>query len=295
MKYLTWLFTGLSLGSLAGGLLTACTPAILGIQTTGSSTDSDRPDPSVQFTQEVTAVEPLISPELEALTQTTQNNSIFSDPYAQTAITTQLPQVNPLEIYDEFAIATTPTLAALNEYIYEQFIQKGYAGVVDTNTIPTNIAIQQFCQQSTLATITIDRAMTASEIEQCQASDRQPVGLAIGRDALILAVNQQANFVRGVTLGDLSTILTRSHWSEVNPDWPKEPLIRGLIGPESADVTLLANTFLAGNTLSLLKSRNTIFYHDTTPLIQALSITPYSAGIMSYSEYQRSPSTVRAV
>lgn len=280
---------GVSLLAGCGGLSQGATSA--GDADEASATLADV-DPYVAFTQAVTAVEPLIDPNLEAITADTLSRS---DPSlnAQTAI--QLPEVTPLEVRDDLVMVTSPELLSLNESLYQRFVQSGYSGVMDLNAMNASTAIQRFCQPQGIDLLTINRPMTPAEMASCQAAGRQPVSFPLGKDALLLVVNQPDTFVRRVTLETLRAILTRETWSAVNANWPNEPIERGLIGPDSAAIALLAETLFAANTTPLLNAPNTTLYDYAEPMAQALSLTPYSVGVVNYSTYQQLPQIFRAV
>lgn len=262
----------------------------------GDSADADAArtaaDPYVAFTQAVSAVEPLIDPGLESLT-TADQQALAGDPTSQAAV--QLPAITPLEVDRNFGVVTAPELLSLNEHVYRRFIQSGYSGVMDLNAMDVRTAIQQFCQSGGADLLTINRPMTAAERASCEATGKQPMSFALARDALVLVVNQDDEFVRGVTTEKLKQILTRETWSAVDASWPDTPIERGLIGPDSAAIALLAETLFANNPTPLLNIPNTTFYDYAEPMAQALNLTPHSVGVVNYSIFQQLPQIFRAV
>ena len=275
-----------SLALMVGGV-SACS-SLLTIDCTDVAVD----DPYVAFTNAVTAVEPLIDPNLDAI----------ADPQAarigtatQSAQIIRLPSVAPLEVAEDITVSTSPELLSLNETLYQRFVQAGYSGVKDLNTMAASTAIQRFCEQPEVNLLTISRQMTPAEVSRCRANGRQPVEFPIGRDALLIIVNGQDRFVRGVTLDKLGAMLTRNRWSDLDAAWPSETITRGLIGPDSTAVTMLTQTLFDTNSAPLLNAPNTTFYDYPEPMIQALNITPYSLGVINYSTYQRLSQNVRVV
>lgn len=254
--------------------------------------DADSEDPYVAFTSAVTDVEPLIDPNFDALddSQLTSANTRSDITDAQ-----RLPTVTPLRISQNLAVVTSPELLPLNETLYQRFIQAGYSGVMDIDAMTASRAVQQFCQQPEVNLLTISRAMTPVELSQCRAAGRDPTEFPVARDALLVVVNPQDRFVSGVTLSKLQSMLTRDNWQAVDPSWPDAPIERGLIGPDSAGIALLADTLFAADSTSLLNAPKTTFYGYPEPMIQALNVTPYSLGIINYSTYQRLAQNFRAV
>ena len=276
-----WLF--MVLAGLMGGL-TACTAQ-------SDTADGDRTDPYVQFTQVVTAVEPLVSPELDALARS-QREVFGQSSISQNRVS--LPNVVPLEVEGNLAIATSPELLPLNEQMYERFIQGGYQGIMDINAVSSSKAIRQFCQQNASGILTINRPMTPEEMASCQAQNRSPVGLPFGKDALVLVVNSQNEFLSGVTLGTLRAILTQNTWSSLKVGWPQRPIVRHLIGPDSDTVNVLATTLFEG-TNAIAPTDNTKYFDYAEPMIQSLSTTSDGVGILSYSTFRRSSSVFKSI
>ncbi|MEM9089588.1 MAG: substrate-binding domain-containing protein [Cyanobacteria bacterium P01_F01_bin.53] len=267
-------------------LLTACSRLSL-----TESTEASTSDPYVAFTEAVTAVEPLLDPNLDELASSNPRGiSIVNGQFER-----RLPPLTPLAVEGNLTLVTSPDLLPLNEALYQRFIQEGYSGVMDINAMTASAAIQQFCQQSHTHLLTVNREMTPAEAADCRAKGRTPIRFAIGKDALVLVVNPQDTFVRGVTLAKLKTIFTANTWSSVESTWPTEPINRALIGPDSAAIALLAKTLFANNPDTLLKAPNTTVYDYPEPLTQALSLTPYSMGIVNYSTYQQLSKGFRAV
>lgn len=269
------------------GLLTACNSLPL-----HDRTILDADDPYVAFTNAVTAVEPLIDPNLEAISDPP---AVALDAATEASNDRRLPTVIPLEVTENISVATSPELLPLNETLYQRFIQSGYGGVMDINAMTASRAIQQFCQQSELNLLSISRTMTATEISQCRAEGREPVEFPIAKDALLIVVNPQDRFVRGVTLDKLQAMLTRDNWQAIDPTWPETPIERGVIGPDSASVTLLAETLFSADPSPVINASQTTFYDYPEPMIQALNLTPYSLGVINYSTYQQLAQNFHAV
>lgn len=281
--------------TLAGlmGSLTACTTGPVARFAPSQTADGDRTDPYVQFTQAVTAVEPLVSPELEAIARSQTVSG--GNPVSQNSV--PLPTVVPLMVEGNVAIATSPQLLPLNELMYERFVQGGYQGLMNINAVPSSQAIRQFCQpgqQHTPGILTISRPMTEAEITACQAQSRSPVGIAIGKDALVLVVHAQNEFLEGITLGHLNAILTQNSWSSIRSNWPQQPIVRYLMGPDSDTVRVLA-THLFDGTNAIATTENTKYFEHTEPMIQALGNTPDGVGIFSYATVRRSPSVFKTL
>jgi phosphate transport system substrate-binding protein len=80
------------------------------------------------------------------------------------------------------------------------------------------------------------RPILKSEIQSCQAAGVQYMELPVAFDALTVAVSPRNTWVNSLTVDDLKRIWEPAaqgrivRWSDVNPRWPREPLV--LFGPD---------------------------------------------------------------
>ncbi len=250
--------------------------------------NNNTPDPSTQFIEAATFLEPISDPITTALkTQT--------PPPINPQSTIALPPVNPLTVSGNLVITTSPNIDPLNQLIYQRFVEQGYGGIIQFNQTNVDQAIQLFCQDKTNDLLAITRALQNQEIATCTANGRQPIEFPVGQNSFVIVVNPADTFVKRVTLSDLTAILTVENWSDVNPNWPKKPIQRFLIGPESAALDLIAERVFEGRLQPILNASNTRFYQFTEPLIQALSTTAYGVGLFNYRDYQRAAQSFRAI
>ncbi|MEM9266541.1 MAG: substrate-binding domain-containing protein [Cyanobacteria bacterium P01_F01_bin.13] len=264
------------------GLVTSCG------QPAASQSEDNPNNPYAQFRQAVNEVEPLIDPSLESLTTSRFQQET---PGVKSSIT--LPEDAPLAIQEDLTLISAPTMQPFNEQMYQRLIQAGYSGVLDINALRAGAAIQQFCQDPSIDFLTVNRAMTKVEIEACKG--RQPLGLMIGKDPLLLVVNEENDFARGIDLEKLKVVLTGNMWSEVDPSWPNTPIERAMIGPNSSTVALLGQTLFPEDASVLLKAPSTEFYDYPEPMVQSLSNLPNALAFVNASIYKRFTQTFRVL
>ena len=251
------------------------------------TTNEDRDDPYGRFIQSINSLEP-------QLANSPIENQFISRQKTKNKNAVQLPQIKPLEVEGNIAIAGAGTIEPLNELMYERFVQQGYAGIIDLNSIGTNSAIELFCQQKDFDLVTITRTLKNSEIAACTAKGIQPIGFKIGKNALMIVVNHQDTFVRKVTMSQVGAILTSEKWSNVNSNWPDKSIQRFLSTPSVALDLILEKAF-PGNSQPTINPLNTKSYKDDESIIQNLSNIRYGVGMLSYGAYQRSSRTLRAI
>ena len=248
--------------------------------------DSD--DPYSQFTKSINLLEQQ-SENFEVNAQARGNTQ-----KSQSENQVKLPLVKPLEVEGDIVVAGASAIESLNKLIYERFIQQGYAGVIDLNSIGSTAAIKLFCEQQDYDLVTITRALRADEIALCRAKGYQPIGFQIGKDALMMVVSRQDNFVKQVTRANLAAMLTSEKWSNVNPNWAEKPIERILSTPSVA-LDIVLETAFAGNSQLTVNPLNTKYYKDYESIIQNMSNTRYKVGMLSYSAYQPVSRSLRAI
>lgn len=284
-----WQLMGQLMGQLiVAGWLTGCSQ-VTSVPVSPSEENSN--NPYSHFRQAVNEVEPLIDPDLEDITASQFKGEIATI----TAGPTTLPDTDLLSLRGDLTLATAPPLFTFNEQIYQRLIQAGYGGQLNIKTLKSETAIQQFCQGSDIDLLTVNRAMTPSEVEACQGKGRQPLALAIGKDPLLVVVNNQNEFIQGIDLKKLKAILTRKRWSEVASGWPNESIQRSMVGPNSSTVTLFTQKLFSDNAAALLNAPGTKFYDYPEPMIQSLSTVPHGVVFINASIHKQFTQTVKAI
>ena len=83
------------------------------------------------------------------------------------------------------------------------------------------------------------RAIKDEEVQGCRDTGFEPVEFQIAKDALTVVVNNENDFIDSLTYDELEQIWTPDdspeQWSDVNSDWPDEPI--DLYGPASTSGT----------------------------------------------------------
>ncbi|MFC7193769.1 substrate-binding domain-containing protein [Halosimplex aquaticum] len=72
------------------------------------------------------------------------------------------------------------------------------------------------------------RPISQKEVQRCRDNGFEPVEFFIAQDALTIVVNNDADWIDSISLEDLKTIWSPDTapetWSDVNSDWPDEPI-----------------------------------------------------------------------
>lgn len=244
--------------------------------------------PYAKFQQERASLEPII--ETSSVIAQTQAQKLNSE-----ASKVSLPQVKPLEISENLEIGgSSGVVLPLNKLIYDRFVTLGYSGTINLSTIGIIESIKLFCQGQKFALLTLARPMTESERATCQSQGIEPVSFEIGTDAVAIVVSRQNDFLNRVTLPMLADIFTQEKWSDINPNFPDEPIERFPIGPR-ASMDLVVNEVLEGNPSLLLNASNTTLYWYEQPMIQRLSNNQYGISFLSYPVLKEATNSVRSI
>lgn len=267
-------------------LLAACR-APLTQSNNDSEIDTVKKNPYLRFQQETASLEPVIETS-SILTQ----SRIKKQTTNHTEI--NLPEVRPLDLEGNIDIAGTTGTFSLNQLIYDRFVRQGYAGLINFSTIGTDKSIKLFCQEKKFSLLTLARPMTESEVATCQANGIEPIDFPMGKDAVVIVVNRQNNFVKKVTLPMLAEILTREKWSDINPRWPNQPIDRLPVGP-GPSFDLVVEKVLGGDESSLLNAPNTELYWYEQPMIQQLNTNIYGISFLSNSLFAKASKSLKSI
>ena len=130
------------------------------------------------------------------------------------------------------------------------------------------------------------RPIKDSEVESCQSIGREPIEFRVGTDALAVVVSQDNDFVDGATLEELALIFsTAETWSDVNPEWPAEPIQRFIPGTDSGTFDFFVEEVFDENEEPILSASNTQLSEDDNVLVQGVLGSPYAIGFFGYAYY----------
>ncbi len=268
-------------------VLTACQPGLNQSNNDSSDTASNDNNPYVQFKQERASLKPII-----------ETSSILAPPKTNKINTERgkvnLPQVRPLDVEGNLLIAGTADIFPLNQSIYDRFVKLGYSGLINFSTIGTDESIKLFCQSGKFDLLTLARPLKDAELAACETNGIEPLNFLIGKDAIVIVVNRQNDFLSKVTIPMLTDIFTKNKWSDVNPNFPDKSIERFPVGP-GASFDLVVEKVLAGNSDLLLNATNTTLYWYEDPMIQRLSTNIYGVGFLSNSVFKKASNSLKSI
>jgi uncharacterized protein YjbI with pentapeptide repeats/ABC-type phosphate transport system substrate-binding protein len=215
------------------------------------------------------------------------------------------PEIDLSLLTGNLNIATISPIYPLLETTTDSFADLGYTGNVNFTTGNASEVIALLCpdEESSdteetetaeeTSIIATDRLLDEDEETLCRTQDIEPMRFPIGSDAVAIVVNPTNDFVRDVEVEELSKIFTVKNWSDVNADWPSEPIIRYLPEPGTDMYRFVIHSLLDEEAQEALEEDpNTILSAKNEELVRGIATQEYGVGFFSYSYYKQNEETV---
>ncbi len=258
----TWLIV-LLLGSIL--LMAAC-----GGKETSSPTPTQPPQPT---------------PQEQTASSATNASSAPADAPQSTSNTT-LPEVDPLAVTGDIVTAGSSTVFPLAERMAERFRDEGYEGNITIDSIGSGAGFERFCVAGETDISNASRPIKDKEIENCRQIGREPIEFRVGTDALAVVINPDNDWVQDVTMEQLAALFsTATQWSDVNPDWPDQPIQRFIPGTDSGTFDFFVEEVFDKDPEPMLSAANLQMSEDDNVLVQGVNGSPYAIGFFGYAYF----------
>jgi phosphate transport system substrate-binding protein len=196
-----------------------------------------------------------------------------------------LPGVNPLLVKGDVISAGSSTVYPLAEAMAERFKNEGYAGTITIDSIGSGGGFERFTVAGETDVSNASRPIKPSEIEAARKIGREPIEIRVGTDALAVTVSKANSFITEATLEELAQIFTADNWSDVNADWPNQPIQRFIPGTDSGTFDYFVEEVFDEDAAPILAAANTQFSEDDNILVQGIEGSPYAIGFFGYAYY----------
>jgi phosphate transport system substrate-binding protein len=198
-----------------------------------------------------------------------------------------LPGVNPLKVSGGIISAGSSTVYPLSERMVERFADEGYKGNITVDSIGSGAGLERFCVAGETDIANASRAIKSSEVEAARKISREPIEFRIGTDALAVVVNKKNTFVTSATKDELRLIFsTARKWSDVNPRWPAQDILRFIPGTDSGTFDYFVEEVFGKKKEPILGAANLQMSEDDNVLVQGVEGSPYAVGFFGYAYYQ---------
>ena len=238
------------------------------------------------------------------------------DPEA-TEIPTEAAPEDPTAMYmpdvvtGDIVTAGSSTVFPLSERMAEVFKNEGFTGNITIDSIGSGAGFERFCKTGETDVANASRAIKDSEVESCAAlaTPRTPLEFRVGTDALAIAVSKDNTFLTDITLEQLALVFsTAEKWSDVDPSWPAETILRYSPGTDSGTFDYFVEAVMAPANKNadgkadvalgeeaILASTNIQFSEDDNVLVQGVEGSPYAIGYFGYAYFQENEDKLNAL
>jgi len=223
------------------------------------------------------------------------------------------PTADPLAMYAPAAVsgpiisAGSSTVFPLSEAMAELFYDEGYADQVTIDSIGSGAGFERFCVAGESDISNASRRIKDSELESCRGIGREPIEFRVGTDAMAFTVSRENTFLTNVTVEQLAQIFgPAENWSDVDPSWPDEPILRFSPGTDSGTFDYFVEAVMApafNDTATdvnegeetILGASNLQLSEDDNVLVQGVEGSPYAIGYFGYAYYQENSDRLNIV
>ena len=232
--------------------------------------------------------------------ETTVAETIERDADEETADTTKgtlsangLPMIDPLAFDGEIALAGSSTVFPLAERMAERFNDEGFGGSITIDSIGSGGGFERFCESGESDITNSSRPIKESEVDECRVIGREPIEFRVGTDALAIVVSKENQFAANATMDELVALFsTAETWSDVNPAWPDEAILRYIPGTDSGTFDYFVEAVFHEEQKPILEANNLELSEDDNVLVQGILGSPYAVGFFGYAYYQENADTL---
>ncbi len=218
-----------------------------------------------------------------------------------TEVPSPTPTVDPFDpaaVSGDIYTAGSSTVGPLTEAIIEMFVADGFTGQVKNDIIGSGAGFERFCKTGETDISNASRKIKDSEVENCGKLNppRTPIGFLVGLDAIAVVVNPENDWVSNVTKEQLYQLFTTAEkWSDVDPAWPNEPILRYTPGTDSGTFDFFVEVAVQKTgkiekfddaKKMALDAKNLNTSEDDNVLVQGVEGNKYAIGYFGYAYYK---------
>lgn len=229
-----------------------------------------------------------------------------SAPATEAPAAGMLPEVDPSMVTGDIYSAGSSTVYPLSEAVAELFADEGFTGQMKIDSVGTGGGFERFCSTGESDIANASRAIKDSEAENCAKINRTPIEFRVGTDAIAVVVSKENTFLTDVTLEELAAIFasTAVKWSDVNPAWPAEDILRFTPGTDSGTFDFFVEVVvqkpqkiekLDDAKKLVLEVSNLQTSEDDNVLVQGVEGSPYAIGYFGYAYFKNQEGPLKAI
>lgn len=216
-----------------------------------------------------------------------------------------LPDIDPASVSGNIVAAGSSTVYPLAERMVERFTEEGFGGQITVDSIGSGAGFERFCKTGETDIANASRAIKQEEIDNCAAINRTPIEFRVGTDALAVVVSSENDFLTNVTLEELAKIFSTdaAKWSDVNPAWPNEDILRFSPGTDSGTFDYFVEAVMTpaygdendADRNAILNAENIQFSEDDNVLVQGVEGSQYAIGYFGFAYFVENQGALKAL
>ena len=212
-----------------------------------------------------------------------------------------LPEVDPLLVAGDIAVAGSSTVFPLTVRMAERFEEDGYFDTITVDSIGSGAGFERFCVETASDISNASRAIKTSEIEACAENGLEVLEFRVGTDALAVTVSAENDFVDSLTLAELTMIFdgTAQTWADINAAWPAEDIQLFSPGADSGTFDFFVEAVLEDkhddNAETAMLRQEPQLSEDDNVLVNGVVGSPYAISYFGYAYYLENADTLKVL
>ncbi|NJP04568.1 MAG: hypothetical protein HC837_02505 [Chloroflexaceae bacterium] len=203
--------------------------------------------------------------------------------------------ITPARLTGNILVAGNAPVISPTQMMANGFQHVGFTNAITITSVGNDQSFILLCETGQIDIANVDRIIADDESTLCDDIDRTPVVLRVGSDVLAITINPNNDFVQDVTLEELAQLFTVERWSDVNPDWPNQPIQRFLPPSTSSAFDLFVEEVLNDEPFALLQAQNTIITSNSDGRARGINTNPYAIGFFEYPVYEHNAGLLNLV
>ena len=223
-----------------------------------------------------------------------KSETASDDPWLE-ILEEELVDVNPANVTGDIDIAGSSTVFPIAERLVEIFSQDGYTGSINVASIGSGAGFERWAKEAETDISNASRPIKDSERQEAIANGREPIEFLLGIDALAVVVNPDNDWATDISIEELAAIFSSEKWSDVNPSWPNQNILKFSPGTDSGTFDFFIEQVFDKNQEPLLAAANLQLSEDDNILSRGVQSNKYAIGYFGYAYYNEEKDSLRAL